>query len=85
MFCVMIFLLFQMNVGVFTQGIFDPSTFTQSSCSGSNQWTIWFDSSDPKIEQGEFEVTNYLLQQYSLFMCPAPIAIEVIRMCLFFF
>jgi hypothetical protein len=73
-----------MNIGVFTQGIFDPSTFTQSRCSGSYQWTIWFDSSDPNIEQGEFEVTNYLLQHYPVFMCPAAIAIEVIRICFFF-
>jgi hypothetical protein len=80
-----VIILFQLNIGVFTQGIFDPSTFTQSSCSGSNQWTIWFDSSDPNIAQGEFEVTNHILQNYPLFMCPIPTAIEVIRTIIFIF
>jgi hypothetical protein len=42
-------LLLQLNIGVFTQGVFDPSEFTQSSCSGNNQWTNWFDSGDPTI------------------------------------
>jgi hypothetical protein len=85
MFIIIMILLFQMNIGVFTQGIFDPWTFTQSSCSGSNQWTIWFDSSDPNIEQGEFEVTNYLLQHFPVFICPAAIAIEVNRTNYFYF
>jgi hypothetical protein len=78
MFIIAILLLFQMNIGVFTQGIFDPSTFTQSSCSGSNQWTNWFDSTNPNIEHGEFEITNHILQSFPLFMCSIPIAIEVI-------
>jgi hypothetical protein len=75
---IIVILLFQMNIGVFTQGLFDPSTFIQSSCLGSNQWTTWFDSSTPNIEQGEFEITNHILQNFPLFMCPVPIAIEVI-------
>jgi hypothetical protein len=78
MFIIVILLLFQMNIGVFTQGIFDPSTFSQSSCSDSNQWTIWFDSNDPNAVHGEFEITNYILKNYPTFMCPIPIAIEVI-------
>jgi hypothetical protein len=78
-------ILLQLNIGVFTQSIFDPIIFTQSSCSGSNQWTNWFDSSDPNIAQGEFEVTTHIQQNYPFFMCPSPIAIEVIRTFFFEF
>jgi hypothetical protein len=72
-------ILLQLNIGVFTESIFDPIIFTQSSCSGSNQWTNWFDSSDPNIAQGEFEVTTHIQQIFASFMCPVPTAIEVIR------
>lgn len=67
----------QMTIGSFGQGVFDPSTFTQSSCSGNNQWTVWLDSGDPNLTHGEFEVINHLLQKFPAFMCSAPIAIEV--------
>ncbi|CAF4006284.1 unnamed protein product [Adineta steineri] len=59
-----------------SQGIFDPSTFTLNSCSINNQWTVWFDTSDPNLSQGEFEVTTHIQQLYSSFMCAAPLAIE---------
>jgi hypothetical protein len=75
---IIVILLLQLNIGVFAQGIVDPSTFIPSSCSGNNQWTNWFDSSDPNLAQGEFEVTNHIQQNYPVFMCPSPIAIEVI-------
>jgi V8-like Glu-specific endopeptidase len=75
MFIVAIFLL-QLNIGVSTQGIFDPATYTQASCSGNNQWTNWFDSGSPNIAQGEFEVTNHIQQNFPSLMCPTPIAIE---------
>ena len=69
--------ILQLIIGVSAQGVFDPSSFTQSSCTGSNQWTVWLDSGDPNLAQGEFEVTNHLLQKFPAFMCSAPIAIEV--------
>lgn len=75
---IIVVLLFQMNIGVFTQGVFDPATFTPASCSGNNQWTNWFDSGNPNMVYGEFEITSHILQIYPLFMCPVPIAIEVI-------
>ncbi|CAF3613402.1 unnamed protein product [Adineta steineri] len=74
---IIVLLLLQLNIGVFTQGIFDPAIYTESSCSGDNQWTAWFDSSDPNSAVGEFEVTNHIQQSYPAFMCPSPIAIEV--------
>lgn len=66
-----------MNLSVFTQGLFDPSTFQQSTCSGENQWTTWFDSNNPNIANGEFEVTQHIQDKYPAFMCETPIAIEV--------
>jgi hypothetical protein len=63
--------------GLMSQSVFDPPSFTLNSCTGNNQWTTWFDTSDPNFSQGEFEVTNHIKQQYTNFMCPDPIAIEV--------
>ncbi len=60
-----------------SQGIFSPPEFTEASCSGVNQWTTWFDSGDPSLTLGEFEVTTHIQQLFSSFMCPIPIAIEV--------
>lgn len=71
-------LLLQLSIGVLSQSVFDPAAFTQSACSGNNEWTLWFDSNDPTIAQGEFEVTSIVQQKFSAFMCSAPIAIEVI-------
>ncbi|CAF0854555.1 unnamed protein product [Rotaria sp. Silwood1] len=69
-------LLLQLSIGIFSQGVFDPSTFSQSACSDNNQWTNWFDVSDPNIGQGEFEITNHIQHKFPLYMCPSPIAIE---------
>ena len=74
---IIVVLLIQMTIGSFGQGIFDPFTFTQSSCSGSNEWTVWLDSGDPDLANGEFEVINHLVQKFPAFMCSAPIGIEV--------
>ena len=76
MFVIVVFLL-QWSTGVLTQSIFAPPEFTSASCSGSNQWTTWFDSGDPSSILGEFEVTNHIQQIFPSFMCPVPIAIEV--------
>ncbi|UJR23669.1 hypothetical protein I4U23_026653 [Adineta vaga] len=72
-----LFVLLHLSIGGSSQGIFDPSSYTESTCSGNNQWTTWFDSGDPSSSHGEFEVTNHLQQNFPLFMCPAPAAIEV--------
>ena len=63
--------------GLMSQSIFDPPSFTLNSCTANNQWTTWFDTSDPNLSQGEFEVTNHIQQLYPSFMCPYPMAIEV--------
>ena len=78
MFVVMILLL-QADLSVMAQGIFDPSIFTEAACTGTNQWTTWFDSSNPNLSQGEFEITNHIMQNYPAFMCRFPLAIEVRR------
>lgn len=76
-FVIILFVL-QVITQVFTQGIFSPATFTSSSCTGNSYWTIWFDSNNPNPTLGEFEVTNHLQQLFTAYMCPVPIAIEVI-------
>jgi len=66
------------NVEIVGQSIFEPATFTAATCSGVNEWTTWFDFSDPNLAQGEFEVTLVLQQKFPVFMCPSPIAIEAL-------
>jgi hypothetical protein len=75
---VVLVLLLQWTSGVLTQGVFAPPEFDEASCAGSNKWTTWFDSGDPSSTLGEFEVTNHIQQIFPSFMCPTPIAIEVI-------
>lgn len=77
MFDIVVFLFYLINT-VQAQGIFSPPEFTENSCSGTNQWTTWFDSNDPSTTLGEFEVTAHLQQIFPAFMCPEPIGIEVI-------
>lgn len=77
MFALIVFFLC-LTTGVRTQGVFAPPEFTESSCTGNNRWTIWFDSNDPSSSTGEFEVTTHLQQIFPAFMCPVPVAIEVI-------
>ncbi len=84
MFVIVVFLLHWIT-GVLTQGIFDPSTFTQATCVGNNQWTQWFDSGNPSPTVGEFEITNHIQQLFSSLMCAAPIAIEVIILYIYLF
>ncbi len=62
---------------VLSQGVFDPSTYSQTGCSGSYQWTTWFDTNDPNFAQGDVELTSHIQQLFSGFMCASPIAIEV--------
>lgn len=57
--------------------MFDPPSFTQNSCANNNQWTTWFDTADPNLSIGEFEVTDHIKQLFPNFMCADPIAIEV--------
>jgi hypothetical protein len=73
---VIVVLLLSWTTGVFTQGVFSPPEFTQASCSGTNQWTTWFDSGNPSITLGEFEITTHIQQVFAAFMCPVPTAIE---------
>lgn len=61
--------------------VFDPPTFTQYSCTGSNKWTTWFDTNDPSLAQGDFEITSHIQQLLSSFMCATPSAIEVRSIC----
>ena len=77
MLLIVVFLLQWSNV-VLNQGIFSPAEFTSANCNGNNQWTTWFDSGDPSLTLGEFEITNHIQQIFSTFMCPIPTAIEVL-------
>jgi len=61
---------------VLSQGVFEPSTYTQNSCTGSYQWTTWFDTNDPSLTQGDYEITSHIKQLLPDFMCAVPIAIE---------
>ena len=74
----LLILLFALSLnGILCQGMFDPYTFTESSCSGANQWSMWFDTNDPTLTQGDFELTNHIQQLFPIFMCASPIAVEV--------
>lgn len=84
MFVIVVFLL-QWSAGVLGQGVFSPPEFTETSCSGSNQWSTWFDSNNPSSTLGEFEVTTHIQQIFSAFMCPVPVAIEVRVSSIFIF
>jgi len=64
---------------ILSQGVFEPYTFTQSSCTGSYRWTTWFDTNDPNLQQGDIELTNHIQQIFPDHMCLSPIAIEVSR------
>lgn len=63
--------------GVSSQGVFDPSSYTEASCTGSYRWTSWFDTNDPDLAQGDLELTNHIQHLFGSFMCASPIAIEV--------
>ncbi|CAF3431607.1 unnamed protein product [Rotaria socialis] len=69
-------ILFILLNGLMAQTMFDPASFTQNSCTNNNEWTTWFDSSDPNFTQGENEITKHIQQLFPGFMCPDPIAIE---------
>jgi hypothetical protein len=71
-------LIFLLTNGVFSQqGVFDPYTYTQSSCSGAYQWSMWFDTNDPNLTQGDVEITSHIRQLFPNFVCASPTAIEV--------
>jgi hypothetical protein len=77
MFWMFLLVVFLFNSVLSQQGIFDPSTFRQSSCTGRYDWTSWFDTNDPDSTQGDFEVTSHIQQLYPSIMCSSPTAIEV--------
>ena len=79
MFLISIFFAILFNIVLSQQGIFDPSTYTESSCTGSNRWTTWFDTNDPNLTQGDLEVTEHIKRLFPAFMCSSPTAIEVRR------
>jgi hypothetical protein len=72
-----VIVLILLSNSVLSQGIFEPSTFTQSSCTGSYSWTTWFDTNDPNLTQGDLEMTIHIQQLFPSFMCSSPTAIEV--------
>jgi hypothetical protein len=78
-----VILLFVLSLNsILGQAIFDPYTFAESSCSGNYQWSMWFDTNDPTLAQGDFELTNHIQQLFPIFMCASPIAIEVSKLLL---
>lgn len=71
------FILLVLFNGIFSQGIFAPYTFTQSSCTNGYAWTMWFDTNDPNLAQGDLEMTSHIRQLFPDYTCPYPTAIEV--------
>ncbi|CAF1010625.1 unnamed protein product [Rotaria sordida] len=58
------------------QGIFDPSIFTEASCTDNYKWSTWFDTNDPNLSQGDVEITSHIQKLFPNFMCSSPTAIE---------
>jgi hypothetical protein len=77
MFHIFLFVILLINTVLSQQGIFDPSTFKQNSCTGRYEWTSWFDTNDPDSTQGDFEVTSHIQQIFPGIMCSSPTGIEV--------
>ncbi|CAF1335292.1 unnamed protein product [Adineta steineri] len=71
-----LFTIFFLNGVLSQQSVFDPYSYTQASCTGSYQWTMWFDTNDPDMSQGDVEITNHIQQLFPTFMCTSPTAIE---------
>jgi hypothetical protein len=78
MILINVFLLLLSGSVLCQQGVFDPYSFSQGSCTGLYQWTEWFDTNDPTPTQGDFEITKHIQQIFPSFMCLSPIAIEVL-------
>ncbi|UJR20212.1 hypothetical protein I4U23_023343 [Adineta vaga] len=75
MFFITVLMILLFN-NVLSQSVFDPPSFTQNSCTGNYKWTIWFDTNDPTLNQGDFEITKHIQQLLPTFMCASPTAIE---------
>ncbi|CAM4882710.1 unnamed protein product [Rotaria socialis] len=72
-----VFLLILFFNGISSQqGIFEPYTFGEGSCTGSYKWTTWYDTNDPSATQGDVEITNHIQKLFPTFMCLYPTAIE---------
>ena len=71
-----VLLFFSFNC-VLSQGIFEPYTFNEASCNNGYAWTMWFDTNDPNLTQGDLEMTSHIRQLFSGFTCDSPTAIEV--------
>ncbi|CAF1430265.1 unnamed protein product [Rotaria sp. Silwood1] len=76
MFFKILILLTLLNIVLSQQGIFDPYTFNEGQCTGDYKWTTWFDTNDPNMTQGEFEITRHIKENFPDFMCASPKAIE---------
>ncbi|CAF1086358.1 unnamed protein product [Rotaria magnacalcarata] len=75
LFTVFLLILFVNGISS-QQGIFEPYTFGESSCTGSYKWTTWYDTNDPSATQGDAELTNHIQKLFPTFMCLYPTAIE---------
>lgn len=76
LFIVFTFVLLFSFHEISSQGVFDPYTFTEASCTGNYRWTSWFDTNDPDLTQGDLEITNHIQQLFSDYICKSPTAIE---------
>jgi hypothetical protein len=72
-----VIILALLSNSILSQGVFEPYTFALSSCTGSYQWSIWFNSNDPNLIQGDVELTSHIQQLFPGYMCSSPTAIEV--------
>lgn len=77
-YSIAVLFLFALIEKSFSQnGIFSPPTYTVSSCPVTHQWTTWFDTKDPSLQQGDFELTSHIQQLFPFYMCSTPLGVEV--------
>lgn len=83
MLFIAVFLILLFN-SASAQSIFEPYTFTEGSCNGARAWTMWFDTNDPNLTQGDVEITSHIQQLFPTFMCSSPTGIEVCLILLYY-
>ncbi|CAF5079388.1 unnamed protein product, partial [Rotaria sp. Silwood1] len=76
MFPKIVILLILLNIVLCQQSVFVPYTFNEEKCTGNYTWTTWFDTNDPDMKQGDFEIINHIRELFPDFICLSPIAIE---------
>src|SRR5690606_31831958 len=55
---------------------FYPSTMTETTCSNTQSWTMWFNTGSPTSAVGDNENATIILTQYAKYMCLNPSGIQ---------